>query len=162
MSKEHFMGSSRSVCLITFFNLGTVQHPGIPQGVKQGQEFTLWVPFPLGASIPRFVLVMLFPQVFSIWLASLCGFAHTFAPCTLLSLGWKPLGFYHIRIDHPGFRKTGTSPTELGHPQCLVRSGYCSPSEHTQVVSQFQLLAALLTPLVLTFSLSPACLLPRA
>jgi hypothetical protein len=38
-------------------------------------------------------------------------------PLALYLPGWTPLGFYHLRLDHPGLRRPWTAPEGLHHPQ---------------------------------------------
>jgi hypothetical protein len=69
------------------------------------------------------------------------GFHPRFCPSGALSHwalpseGWRPLGFYHLRLDHPGLGNTKTAPGSL------ASSGDCAPWGYPNITphSKYQL-----------------------
>jgi hypothetical protein len=120
-----------SVCLsaVTFFSLRARQLPGLTQGVKWTQGFALWESLPpppqdwpsralstqafTPFTLPQFVALPI-----ALWPPP---------PPGLAVIGIETLGFYHLRLDHTGLRKIGTTPKGLGHPWGEATSGDYTP-----------------------------------
>jgi hypothetical protein len=146
-------------------SLGTRQPPRIPQRAK-GFALRGFLPL-LGASTPGFAPAGYFSP-------GLCplGLPH-FAVCTwgllpivlrpqaMPSLGWKPLSFYQLALDHPGDGKTWTALEGFCHTLGEVTSGDYVPWGHPQLTPPQSLLRAVLS-IHGAPGPSPACLLPRA
>jgi hypothetical protein len=110
--------------------------PGFPQGAKRTQVIALRGFLPPGSPpkvLPQWGSL---PYVFAPF-----GLPHFGASSPIFAthhrtfplLGCKPLGFYHIRLDHPGLGKTGTVTEGLGHSLGLASIGNYSPWEHRQL-----------------------------
>jgi hypothetical protein len=54
----------------------------------------------------------------------------------LPSPGWTPLCLCHLRLDHPGLKRTGAAPEVLRNPRGKATSGDFTPWGHPQVMSR--------------------------
>jgi hypothetical protein len=121
------MGSSISDAFLSH-PLGNRQPRGLPQGAKRthGDALGRFLPYSHRGLHPRFFC----SEALSLGAFAPLGlpyfgdsptrhdprsFSFVPPPVTLPSLGWKPLGFYSLRLDHPGLRNTGTAPEGLGY-----------------------------------------------
>jgi hypothetical protein len=104
---------------VSFFGLQSRPRPGLLQGAKHSQGFALW-----GRcwNLPPYI-VILSSQVFALFILSHLGtLCAGLVPSslathrTLNSLGWKPLSFNLLRLDHSGLGKTGTASEGTGRP----------------------------------------------